>query len=154
MTGAKSKPIVNVSNDTWQNARRGVWTCPFCRFDARDDMEAWERNATKLILEPKIWKPGCIAFFSECPECFENSWIHIELRSFQWGYQSLPANWRKKGKALFKQAMDNAQKELEASLCFGCTWSMVSSRKGRYRRREMQKVFAPLTRNQETIDEH
>ncbi len=119
---ATSKPIVRVSNDTWQNARRGVWRCPFCDFDARDDMEVWERNATKLILEPKIWKPGQIAFFSECPQCFEQSWIHVELRTFQSGYRhsSLPAEWRRKGKALFKAAMTQAQKELESSLCFGC----------------------------------
>lgn len=114
------QPIVSVSNDTWQNARRGVWSCPFCDFDARDDMEVWDRQATRLILEPKVWKPGCLAFFSECPQCFEESWVHVELRSFLVLHQTFPADWRRKGKALYRQAMADAQKELEASLCFRC----------------------------------
>lgn len=114
------KPIVSVSNDTWQNARRGVWVCPFCEFDARDDVEVWDRNATKLILEPKMWKPGCLAYFSECPKCFEQSWVHIELRSFRFGHEELPAEWRKKGRELYNREMAKAQRQLKASLCNGC----------------------------------
>ena len=89
-----SKPILRKGNDTWQNARRGVWVCPFCGFNPpSDDWDLWEKHATKLILYPRIWKRWCVAIFAECPKCFEESWLHYRASMFSWTYEEFPKNW-------------------------------------------------------------
>lgn len=114
----KKQPIVRLSNDTWTNARRDIWSCPFCHVSA--DIEVWDEHATKLILEPKVWKPGCVAVFSECQNCFEQSWVHHRLRDNYLFDERYPQHWMDKLTKL-KKALDKKNKaEWKESLCSGC----------------------------------
>lgn len=99
------KPIVRIGNDTWQNSRRGVWVCPFCGYDPGiDDWKVWEENATKLVLEPKIWKYRHVVVFSECPKCFEESWLHYKasMIAIKDMYIEFPDEWRTAIKKLMR----------------------------------------------------
>lgn len=89
-------PIVILGNDTWDNARRGVWCCPFCQYNSAGIQDnIWERNATKLVLEPRIWRWGQVAVFSECPKCFESSWLHYDAAMIaENAYEEFPPHWR------------------------------------------------------------
>lgn len=115
----RNKSIIRIGNDTSQNARREIWSCPFCQTKA--DLEVWDEHVTKLILEPKIWKPGCVAIFSECQTCFEQSWVHHRLRDNYLFEDRYPQRWMDKLTEL-KDTLDKKNsKEWSESLCSGCT---------------------------------
>lgn len=70
-----ARRIVRLGNDTWQNARRAIDRCCFCDFKSKEFSD-WDDWAHTLILEPHVYKNGCVAIMSECPKCFESSCHH------------------------------------------------------------------------------
>lgn len=88
---ANKKHIVQTSNDTFQNHRRDFETCPHCSH--KMDSDEWEKIASVLVLNPKCYRAGCVAIISECPKCFESSWVHEQMRSFLY-LDSWPSDWK------------------------------------------------------------
>lgn len=85
-------------------------TCPACNFSMNN--VSWEKNANTLVLEPSCSKSSAVAIFSECPKCFENSWIHVPMNSFQW------SDFSKKWKSVVKKF--EADVKLAAARQWGC----------------------------------
>lgn len=100
-------------------------TCPEC--EHRDwqnatklSHEEWMKRAVTLVLEPVIWKGGCVAVISECPKCFELSWVHQRFSSIYWATEWFPAEWRNRARKLSDTLKLEAEAQLSASLCTGC----------------------------------
>lgn len=62
--------------------RVGVDSCPHCGKGFNYDLGPWEKSATHVVLDIVHGKHGSIAVVSECPECFEKSWLHFTSSSF------------------------------------------------------------------------
>lgn len=77
MTG---KRIRQVGNDRMENHRADFVSCPNCYHEMK--REEWDAAAITLILEPACWKPNSVTVVSECPKCFELSWVHHQYHYF------------------------------------------------------------------------
>ena len=110
--------IVRLGNDTWQNARRAIDRCCFCSFKSKEFSD-WDDWAHTLILEPRVYKNGCVAIMSECPECFESSWVHCETR---WLHPNLPEDWQEAIKKRHIELTIAAAREWAKGLCGNCKW--------------------------------
>lgn len=60
-----------------RNHRVDFEGCPHCEF--RMDWQKWDKYACLLILESSFEKKGHVTVISECPKCFEKSWIHESM---------------------------------------------------------------------------
>jgi hypothetical protein len=79
----------------------------------------WDKVATTLILNPRNYKAGSVAILSECPKCFEESWVHHPMDSFDWG--EYPKAWKECVKKLEKEVKLQAVREWGKCLCHKCS---------------------------------
>jgi hypothetical protein len=94
--------IVQTGDDRQQNHRADLQHCPSC--DHKTETDKWDEAGVTLILEPRCYKAGCVTVMSECPKCFELSWIHQRMDGFQWNH-AWPSNWKKAVKKREAQAI-------------------------------------------------
>lgn len=97
------------------NHRKDFQTCPNC--DHEMLYTDWDNYATHLVLDTIQGKHGSAVIVSECPKCFEKSWVHQDLRS---DIEHISEEWQE---ALSKELKDRiaiAQREWDLSLCRTC----------------------------------
>ena len=117
----RRRELVQHGEEEW-NAHRGDFeTCPHCGhvMPAR----RWERAAHMLCLQPRLYKKGCASILSECPKCFEMSWVHIALDDID-EFRSrpgFPKAWIRAAKKESAAQKLAALREWGASLCWQCS---------------------------------
>ncbi len=91
--------------------------CPHCYHKMEN--AKWIRKGHTLCLKPRFYRSGCASMLSECPKCFESSWVHIELDGLQ-HYRTLPKCW--KTAAMKESAAQKlaALRHWGATLCWRC----------------------------------
>jgi len=62
---------------TIYNHRKMIDICPFCGFTQKP--MKWNEQAHILVLDEVQGKHGSIVTITECPKCFECSWLHQEI---------------------------------------------------------------------------
>lgn len=65
--------------------------CPSC--DKKFSGEKWDAQATALVLGIVHGKHGSLAVVSECPACFEKSWVHQCFSTFRIT-DDFPSDWK------------------------------------------------------------
>jgi len=114
---ARKKRIIRSGADRQISHRANFHNCPSC--DHRMETQEWDDAAVTLVLEPWCYKAGCVSIVSECPKCFELSWLHKRM----WGFQhddTWPDTWKL---AVMKQEAAvklQALREWGAGICHGC----------------------------------
>jgi hypothetical protein len=111
------KRIVQTGNDTQANHRADFRTCPLCSFEMPPAQ--WDRAATTLILAPLVFRSGAVAVMSECPKCFEGSWVHETMGMAEFR-EDWPAKWREAVAKLERTVKLQALRDWGASLCHRC----------------------------------
>lgn len=111
------KKIVTSGADVGLGHREDFETCPDCNH--RMKSEEWDKTALVLVLEPRIWKSSAVAVVSECPKCFEKSWVHARMDGFRWN-DAFPQDWKDRVKALEESTRLAALRDWGASLCWNC----------------------------------
>lgn len=113
----RRRRIVNSGSDTHLNHRADFETCPHCAYKMA--WKDWDLEAHTLILFPRCDKPGYIATMTECPKCFEQSWVH---RDMSWGRHSdeWPKAWVERLKTLEDATKLQACRDWAFSLCGKC----------------------------------
>lgn len=79
--------IVNSGPDRQANHRADFTTCPNCQHEMEDG--EWDKASTILVLNPACYKAGSVSVISECPKCFEKSWVHHPMSGFK--YSNFPS---------------------------------------------------------------
>lgn len=113
----KEKRILNSSSDTQQNHRGGFETCPSCGF--RADADKWDAAAVELIISPGCFKSNSVSVASECPKCFEKSWVHHRMAGFSFS-DAWPEKWKERVETKENADKLAAQRAWGASLCWRC----------------------------------
>jgi hypothetical protein len=85
------RSIVSVGVEPYNEHREDFRSCPHCDFKA--ETEVWENAATTLVLEPRCYKKACVAIISECPKCFQPSWVHEPMDCFNDYTNRWPKKW-------------------------------------------------------------
>ncbi len=99
------------------NHRTDFKHCPSC--DHAMENRQWDAAAVTLVLEPAYYKAGCVAIVSECPKCFEPSWVHANMSGFAWD-DVWPDDWKaavEEREAVVKLV---ALRDWGAGLCHSC----------------------------------
>jgi hypothetical protein len=81
--------------------------------------DKWDEAGVTLILEPGCYKAGCVTVISECPKCFELSWIHERMNGFQWN-DAWPADWKEAVKKREASVKLEALRKWGAGICHNC----------------------------------
>lgn len=111
------KRIVTSGRDTQQNHRGDFETCPNCGH--RMEYKEWCKSHCVLILSPTCYKSGSVSVMSECPKCFKNSWVHLNMSRFEYD-DAWPKDWQEEVKKLDKSTKLTALRDWGASLCWNC----------------------------------
>ena len=94
-------------------------TCPHCGQKFEDD--EWDKHAVDLIIGIVNCVHGRITVVSECPKCFEKSWVHHNFTTFMFDDEGKwPKGWNK---AAIKEQADRqlrALREWGAGICWKC----------------------------------
>ena len=112
-----SKKINQSGADIGLGHRADFTTCPSC--DQRMTNEEWDAAATILVLEPRSPRAGAVAVVSECPKCFESSWVHFKMSGFEW-YGKFPPDWIEAVEKHDEMMLAKAIIEWKNSLCRTC----------------------------------
>jgi hypothetical protein len=91
--------------------------CPSC--DARFDDQTWDEAAVIMSLEVTGGKHGSVVIVSECPKCFEKSWVHNTFCSLSCGV-TFPEHWRKAAAEEHTRRHTAAVHVFTDSLCAQC----------------------------------
>lgn len=82
----------------------------------------WAEAATILIIGIVYGKHGAMVYVSECPKCFQPSWIHERIdrngamdRLYKW-----PMTWTKACNVEYERRKAIAAKNWAAGLCKNC----------------------------------
>ena len=109
--------IVQTFDDYQTNHRADFKHCPSC--DHAMECEKWDEAGAVLILQPNCYKVGCVAVASECPNCFELSWVHERMSGFHWN-DAWPIDWKEAVKKLEAAVKLQALRKWGASICHSC----------------------------------
>lgn len=100
--------------------REDFHTCPHCDYDL--DSEEWYKVAVMLVVAEVFGKHSSLAILSECPKCFENSWVHCELKhldTLSYLYK-FPKAWEEAADKEYDRRHLLAIRELDGALCLSC----------------------------------
>jgi hypothetical protein len=81
-------------------------------------MKWWYENGHTLVIAVIWGKHDSAVVITECPSCFENSWMHISLNYNSW--MNLPKDWVE---ALEEECLKRkvaAAKACTGALCLNC----------------------------------
>lgn len=93
--------------------------CPHC--DHVMKSRQWNKLAEVLVLEPIPWRSGAVAIISECPKCFEHSWVHMPMDCFTDYNDEYIKTWKEAVKELQKIVKLEALRRWGRGLCYRCT---------------------------------
>lgn len=113
---SRKKRIVQTGTDAYESHRGDFKTCPHCGHEMEN--KDWETAATTLVLSPRCYKAGYVAVTSECPKCYESSWVHESMTSFRWS--DWPEAWKEAVGNLEEATKLSALREWGASICHRC----------------------------------
>lgn len=113
----KAKKIVKSGADIGLGHRGDFETCPDCGHKMKN--QEWEHAAVTLVLEPCCVKSSSVSVVSECPKCFEKSWVHERMAGFDWN-DAFPQNWKDAVKKLKESTRLQAARDWGASICWQC----------------------------------
>lgn len=113
----RKRLIVHTGTDRYETHRGDFTTCPNCGHVM--EIDKWDKSATTLVLHPRCYKNGCVAIISECPKCFEPSWVHYHMQSFEWN-ERWPKPWREAVVNLEAATKLTALRDWGASICHRC----------------------------------
>lgn len=109
--------IVTSGADRQMNHRADFKHCPSC--DQAMENEAWDKAAVTLVIEPACYKAGCVSIISECPKCFELSWIHSRMAGFEWD-DAWPDEWKAAVRKREAAVKLEALRQWGAGICHNC----------------------------------
>lgn len=112
----KLKIVSSSSLEERSNHREDFESCPHC--DKKFENSTWDCQAYLLILNPAFFKASSVSVMSECPACFEKSWVHHRINSF--GFSEWPQPWIDAVKKLEDEKKLKALRDWGASLCAKC----------------------------------
>ncbi len=95
--------------------------CPHC--DEVTEHEDWLKRARVLVIAVVYGKHGSIAVLSDCPKCFEKSWVHQDIQHvgrFMGELYGWPEEWTKAAEAEHSRRHLEGIRELDGSLCQSC----------------------------------
>lgn len=116
-----TRRMVHSGADMGIQHRECVTSCPNCRHQPPDQYNWWRKNAETLVLYPAHWKTGNVALITECPKCFEKSWIHEPMDNFRpYNTDVFPIEWIKKVEEILAQIRLDALREWAFGLCGRC----------------------------------
>ena len=113
-----SKKINQSGADIGLGHRADFATCPDCGH--RMTNEEWDMAATVLVLEPWCHRAGAVAVVSECPKCFESSWVHFRMNSFGRYDDKFPIDWIEAVEKHDEMMLAKAVIEWKNALCRTC----------------------------------
>ena len=108
--------IVSSFDERQSNHRGDFETCPHCYYEM--EPVEWEKAATILILEPRMFRAGSIAIMTECPQCFEASWVHERYSAFHFG--EWPDGWQQAVKRIEDANKLKALRDWGKGICHQC----------------------------------
>ena len=111
------REIHRSGTEDYRDHRADFQTCPHC--DYKMDTQKWARTAHILILEPHNFKAGSIAIVTECPNCYEDSWVHQPMDSFEYA-DRFPMKWKEAVHKQEKKVRLQALRDWAAGLCGRC----------------------------------
>lgn len=108
--------ILNTGNELASEHRGDFETCPHC--NKKQSCDTWMKTAHTLVLRPSIFRSGNCSIHSECPSCFESSWIHYELDSLD--YHDVPRSWVDAVQKESARQKLSALRQWGQALCWQC----------------------------------
>jgi len=133
----RHRTVRKIGVEHYQSHRNDFRTCPSCGH--KMEYEEWSKTSHTVVLEPRCQKPGNVSIITECPKCFEDSWVHEPMNCF--GYSNWPEKWKLAVKAKENIVKLQALRDWAFSLCGKCTkleegnvnyyaWSSCDGRSG------------------------
>ena len=110
------KQIRQEGMEHYQDHRADFETCPSCGHSMTHAQ--WKRAAHTLCLRPACQKSGNVSVVSECPKCFENTWVHEPMGCFSYG--GWPKKWSEAVERESERVKLQALRDWAASLCGRC----------------------------------
>lgn len=114
----REKRIVSSWTETQANHRGDFRTCPYCEYRT-NDIDDWRQWDSLLVLEPRFYKASAVVVASECPKCFELSWVHATM-SYIRTYLAYPEAWEKVVEEKEARMRLEALREWGAGICHRC----------------------------------
>ncbi len=114
----REKQIISSGDESHGSHRGDFETCPHCQTTLTESY--WDENAHTFCLRPRIFRSGCGSIISECPKCFESSWVHIELDSVE--YNQVPKQWKQAAAKESTRLKLVALRRWGESLCWQCMY--------------------------------
>lgn len=118
----RKKRLVTSGADSGIAHRAGITDCPHCKFEpgrTDDGDKLWDKAGHTLVLQPRVYKSGCVVVVSECPKCFESSWVHIRMSGFDWN-DCWPKKWKEAVAKEDVRVRLEAAREWPTGLCWRC----------------------------------
>jgi len=140
------KRHIQLTGDLPEGHRGDFKTCPHC--SQRQGWSIWMALAHTLILRPEGYRRGCAAIVSECPECFESSWVHIKLYSIE---DDFPGDWANAAAEESKAQTLQTLRDWGASLCWKCSL-LTSGSTGYLAIRTCEKGSGPVQKKCELFE--
>jgi hypothetical protein len=98
--------------------RSNFTSCPHC--EAEFDHTKWLQQSVILVNTIVQRKHGSIAVISECPHCFEKSWVHQEIKFTHFDMYGLPKEWDKAAADELGRRQVESMRAWSTSLCVNC----------------------------------
>lgn len=92
--------------------------CPHC--EAEFDHTKWLQQAVVLVNTIVQCKHGAVAVISECPHCFERSWVHNDIKFTHFEMYGLPKEWDKAAADELGRRQVSSIQDWAASICVNC----------------------------------
>lgn len=112
----RQRRILQHGDENPSEHRGDFKTCPHC--PAKFPRSRWAALGHTLALQPRMFQKGCASITSECPKCFESSWVHVDLDSVA-DYR-VPQSWKDAASKESAKQKLHALREWGRSLCWQC----------------------------------
>ncbi len=99
--------------------RQSVTSCPHCNYTPDEAYQWWIENGHTLVLAEVWGKHAAAPVITECPGCFESSWVHWDLTTF--GHMNVPESWKKATSAEHERRHLAAVRTWSKGICQNCT---------------------------------
>ena len=99
-----------------ENHRGDFETCPCC--DKKFEYETWREKAISFSTQIWFGKHAYGVIVSECPSCGDESWVHEELRGFEWS--DFPKRWKTRAAKELKRRQLGALRAWGRGICWKC----------------------------------
>lgn len=134
--------VVREIRSSWDctiyNHRGSLDCCPFCQFEQK--IKEWHKQASILVVAEIQGVHRSVAIVTECPKCFEKSWVHIEM-SFSTYDSCYSKSWIEAIRKEYDKRCLSALREWKKGICGECAlltggeitthaWSLCDGRSG------------------------